>query len=405
MKKLLLLALTGCNALLGNDNFTTIGDAGDPCVAAGQPTTSLTGVVFAPNGTLPLHGAAVYVPTEALAPIPAGVGKPVCASGAPVAFGRTNARGEFELSNVPSGDVRLVIQVGKWRREVMVPNVQACAANPVGAALTRLPRSGAEGDMPQIAISTGSADALECMLRDVGIAESEFVTGSDPGHVHMFVENGTGQLDATPLDPAATSLFSPASALDAFDVVMLGCPGNPSTVATTTTTAAAKAWTEKGGWLFLTHFQFQWLVLGPAPWSTLATFTTSPGATTPTVASVDRTSPIGMQQAEWLRTVGASTTLGEFPLTAGKNACTMADTTQVTRRMFLDPARNGGLMGVQNFTFDASNGGRVTFGDIHVSGVGGSATSSFPASCPATTPNANELALMFEMFETPTCDP
>ena len=32
------------------------------CAAMGQPSTALTGTVFAPNGTLPLYGITVYIP-------------------------------------------------------------------------------------------------------------------------------------------------------------------------------------------------------------------------------------------------------------------------------------------------------------------------------------------------------
>ena len=71
--------------------------------------------------------------------------------------------GTFKLEGVPSGkDVPLVIQVGKWRREVKLDlTLDKCAMNAVAnKELTRLPKNKSEGHIPRIAVTTGQRDAL-----------------------------------------------------------------------------------------------------------------------------------------------------------------------------------------------------------------------------------------------------
>ncbi len=43
------------------------------CSAMGMPATTISGVVLAPNGTLPLYGINVYVPNSDPGPMPSGL--------------------------------------------------------------------------------------------------------------------------------------------------------------------------------------------------------------------------------------------------------------------------------------------------------------------------------------------
>ena len=69
-------------------------------------------------------------------------------------------------------------------------NVAQCvdndAATLAGARL-RMPRNHTEGDIPNIAVSTGAADSLECLLMRMGVDKGEY-TG-DPtgaGRINIF---------------------------------------------------------------------------------------------------------------------------------------------------------------------------------------------------------------------------
>src|SRR4051812_30755249 len=88
----LLLSLSiGCGGKKGDDNGDDNGvDACKGiecqvvnCTAMSLPPTTLTGTVFAPNGTLPLNGVNVYVPRDPLPPFTEGVTCDRCATTLP----------------------------------------------------------------------------------------------------------------------------------------------------------------------------------------------------------------------------------------------------------------------------------------------------------------------------------
>lgn len=73
------------------------------CPAGVTSTTSVSGTVYAPNGTDPLPNVLVYVPNAALAPMPSGVSCSVSASGSPLVWTTSNSDGTFVLTNMPVG--------------------------------------------------------------------------------------------------------------------------------------------------------------------------------------------------------------------------------------------------------------------------------------------------------------
>src|SRR4051812_5007046 len=55
----------------------------DDCAARGMPDTTISGTVFAPNGTLALYGVNVYIPASDPGPLPDGVMCSQCQSSIP----------------------------------------------------------------------------------------------------------------------------------------------------------------------------------------------------------------------------------------------------------------------------------------------------------------------------------
>ena len=61
-----------------------------------------------------------------------------------------------------------------------------------------MPRNKTEGDIPFTAVSTGNVDALECVLRKMGVDQAEFTQPSGTGRIQMYRGNGAKDGNNTP---------------------------------------------------------------------------------------------------------------------------------------------------------------------------------------------------------------
>jgi hypothetical protein len=391
------------------------------CGETQQQTTTLAGTIYDPAGRLPLYNVVVYVPNAPLDPIADGVTCGQCAgtaSGKPLVATLTDANGKFVLTNPPVGkNIPLVIQVGKWRREVTIPEIFPCQDNVLtDVNLTRLPRDQSEGHIPLIAVTTGHADALDCLLRKIGIADQEFTTDTGTGRVHMYVggsgTNGQGatQLASGVVYPNASTLWSSVPKLLNYDIMVLTCEGSQYPEAKKPYLANVKAYADMGGRIFDGHLHFYWIYKGLAPWPTTAAWIgvgTDLGNIT---ANVDSTFPKGAALSDWLFNVGASSTKGLIDIVMAQHSVN-ADAKPISQRwIYLDSP-----MSVQYLTFNtpveaapAQQCGRVVFTDIHVSATGGVSDVShpdtpFPTGCKTTDLSPQEKALEFMFFDLSSC--
>ena len=201
--------------------YTDGGCAGLQCAitsCSNDGGTTITGRIMDPAGANPLYNVLAYVPMydpaqpssipagQGVQPITGGVTFPsgvTCDScsylytGNPIAIGTSGTDGRFTITNAPSGsNIPVVVQVGKWRTHTTVSTVTDCTDNAAGDI--KLPGKADGTDpivsIPQIAISMGGADSLECLPYRMGLAPSEFTSGaSASGHIHVFTGGGFGR--------------------------------------------------------------------------------------------------------------------------------------------------------------------------------------------------------------------
>jgi hypothetical protein len=292
---------------------------------AGGGDTTVTGTVFAPNGKLPLYNAIVYVPNSKPEPLTKGATCDKCGAvtGNPVVSAITDAHGEFTLKNVPIGkDIPLVIQIGKWRRQVTIPSVAECEQTKLtDPELTRLPKKQSEGDMPQIALTTGGCDKLGCMLPKVGIDPSEFGVEADgPSkavHTYAGLGGGGGAAGAPSGAPNASTLWGDLSKLMKYDLTILSCEcsehlDNKGGSASGAPFTVMSDYMKAGGRIFTTDFMYTWYrYAGDAQLKTAASWRGgAPLGGSP--MSLDDTFPKGKALVDWLQVVGATPTPGQL---------------------------------------------------------------------------------------------
>jgi hypothetical protein len=421
----------------GSDGGGTLPDGGQctnlKCRQVSCPpgtTTSLTGSVYDPSGQVALYNAIVYVPNAPVEPLPTGVTCDQCGSlvsGNPIAITLTGPDGKFKLDNVPVGpNIPLVIQIGKWRRQVVVPfNVQACTSQPItDVNLLRLPRNQSEGDLPQMAISTGNADRFECLLRKMGISNSEMTHPAGNGRLHFYRDNGLNN-DAGYL--ADTQLLSSGTAMARYDVVLLPCRGNerfqnnPGTPASTYTQNIIN-YTSAGGRLFTTHYGYVWMAYAQQPFPSTANWTPDPdqdhNPPNPFTVNVNRSFPKGDAFAHWLWDAGASTTFGQLSVAETRHDVSGTDAGTTTWLAANNPTGGAGWS-VQHLTFntpwnppplpDGDAGvqcGRVVFSDFHVTAgalIPSGRNGTFPHDCAGGPMTPQEKALVFMLFDVSSC--
>ena len=339
-------------------------------------------------------------------------------SGHPLAATLTDANGHFTLANMPAAtNVPVVLLAGKWRRQISVASVPQCTNTPLDAAQTRLPVNHVEGDIAHIAVVTGSADGLECLIRKVGINDAEFSTNAGNGRIHLFA--GTGGSSTYHFDAASggavfasgSTLWASSAALSAYDQVMLACDGiaNPGSAISPGALIAMQAYADEGGRVYFAHWHNYWLQ-HVASWSGVATWNDLATPPDPLAAQVATDFPQAFVEATWLMTTGASASFGTLSIHGPRQTAISIDG-NVARRWIYATANSQPSMQVFTFTtpvgaLPSNQIGRVLFTDMHDNSDFSSTAKAFPSGV-CTSPTGNltpqEKALIYATFDLQRC--
>lgn len=396
---------------------------------ANGATTSVSGIVYDPAGRNPLYNVAVFVPNKQPAPFTYGASCDRCDTlytGSPIAATLTDAMGRFKLDNVPVGtDIPLVIQIGKWRRQLRVANVAECRDNPQPDKTLRLPRNRAEGDIPKIAISTGGADTLECLLRRVGVDASEYGPGAaSEGRVHIYHgDHGSDDPEAPNTDPpgpeSRAALWDTRDHLMAYDLLLLSCEGDETTGMNQ---QALHDYASAGGRVFASHYHYSWFNTGPYGSENLAKWTRGANGIGNITSTIVTTLPNGQPFAKgqalatWLGHVQALEN-GKLPIEDAKHNADVSASNTPSQPWIVADQDTEAPGATQYFSFNTPTDaldntadtmgmycGRVVFSDLHVGGASNDDKGDpVPTGCSDGALSPQEAALEFMLFDLSSC--
>ncbi len=429
---------------IGFGDFDAGADGSKPCTnlclqqkqCANGGTTSLSGTVMDPAGKVPLYNVLVYVPNAPVAPITSGASCDRCGSvsGDPLVTALTGVDGKFKLENVPVGqNIPLVVQIGKWRRQLVIPSVAECADTAIDAEQIRLPRKKSEGDIPQIALTTGGADVMECWLRKVGLADEEFTVGNGNGKVHFYAGSGGGvttSFQSGPAFSAAKDFWSDQSNLMKYDIVILSCEGitAPDTKPPEALDAM-KQFANAGGRIFASHWHRYWFSTAargnaepagpkPSPFEDFATWQDRGDPQNPSFGVIDQSFPKGKAMHDWLAqpsvqalcpgATGCNNNANQadkLPIRDPRHNVDAVDNNRATSWITVPNGQNTAHQYVSfNTPIPAPEDqkcGRVVYSDLHVTTA--DEHGPWPNGCKTTELTPQEKALEFMLFDLSSC--
>ena len=398
---------------------------------------TVIGYVYAPNGTLPLYDVQVFVPNAPLAPFTQGVQCYNCStppSGSPITTALSDATGKFTLTGVPTGkNIPLVVQIGKWRRQTFIPNVEGCLINTLtDPNLSRLPRSQAEGNMPHIALTTGGCDQMGCMLPKLGIDPAEFGVQSDgydkAVNLYQGGTTGTQPTGAT----SAANLWGDPTVLNTYDIGIFSCEcdehlANKGGADTSADFENVQDFLNAGGRILTADFQYVWYKYSPDPsvgGSPVGSSTigigevAGGGASGGSPITLGTSFPKGSALAAWLANVYSGVPLPSgaiFPLDSDSQMGESAPDDVFSNVQSLDATKtvtwgtSSSPTGPRVFTMNAPVGvaadeqcGKAVHVDAHID-TAEMVGAGYPMSGCTTTLEPNEAMYAFLLFDLSSC--
>jgi hypothetical protein len=409
------------------------------CPPGGE--TIVRGRVTAPNGVDPIRDAIVYVPVSgAPSEFPQGVACEVCnnpVGGRTVTQAYTDIDGNFELRRVPvTASTPIVIQKGRWRRTATL-SVNKCQSHDLGVEQARLPRNQGEGGMPRMAVAVGDYDAIECVLRHVGIDRGEFTSPAQAGTVHLYdneYPEGIGRPGpGAPGGVNVSTLLRDLNKMLQYHLIFLNCAETTYSADLLREAGVKKNlvdYVSRGGRLYTTDWSYDY-IQQPAPFSPFICFNddkpctdtaphgfaaaTAPGrggGPEPFTAVVNQSTPSGKALATWLSRLDLTPKIldGKFQVVDLLPDWVLIRQTAADMGRFPSTTWLTGTVKNQNrpmtVTFDypvppAQSCGKVLYSSYHTREH--TDRLAFPRYCPAGKMIPQEYVLEFLIFEISSC--
>jgi hypothetical protein len=381
-------AAFACSSTKGS-GFDNVGDGGGPNLGgeaglglfddATAPTglaVTLTGKVFAPNGTLPLAGTLVYVSDREIPPIPQGTYCDKCVELPDGTFTLSKADGTFSLpTRLTTGKHTIVTQKGQFRR-VREFEVTAEGEIKIPAATTTLPgrRDMSRGDdTPRMVILKSGLDfdKIEESLTKLGIQDVE-------------IQN-------------SYNLTRNAAQLKQYHVVFIPCDTRtPAEAQDSGVQNNLRDFVNSGGKLYVTDWSYEWV---RQPFGGFIQFEGGTGFGAATVSEYDGAgAAVDGDLDSWLKDSArqASFTLkGNYTRIGGVNMLPGKDAdgkdAVITPKVWMNVKYSG-----RDYPSTVSFGqtcGRVLFSTYHTEGGFGGSGEFLP----------QEMALLYVLLEVSTC--
>ena len=374
------------------DGGNGFGTGPNPDAAIGTPAVvaHLTGKVVAPEGTIPISGALIYLAGTTPPPIPSGVYCDKCVELTPTTpYTYSKADGTFDLGAFSTGPQTLVVQKGQFRRAW--PIQVAGPTQVVPQKSTTLPGKSdpaAGDDIPKMAVVQARWDAIEVSLAKLGLGQVVTSGGIIP---MTTVKNAS-------FDIVNTSLLSDATKLAQYNIVFAGCSFSEGTTCSTSQPAGnskvqknLQDYVAKGGKLYTSDYSYE---LMRQPWPGFVHWDGESGALGSACQgdAYDATAQVSDPGlSSWLTAIGEPTPTLKQSWTSISSVSAQMGTDQNGKAAMITPKV---WMSGNNkpMTVSFQNGcGRVLFSTYHTEGDGASALL------------AQEKALLYVLLEVGVC--
>jgi hypothetical protein len=210
-----------------------------------------------------------------------------------------------------------------------------------------------------------------------------------------------------------------------YDAIMMSCEGSTSAFRDQkpqTSIDNLTAYADAGGRVFYSHLHLYWLqnMMGYGATANYLGGLNPPPS--PATFTVNQAFPKGAAFAQWLQGVGATTTLGELPLTGSEHSVPAVTAPTVEWLSMTNPNNTNNQHSSQALSFnvplanpEAQQCGRNTFVDLHVkhtvTPTGGTPTGGddsdpskpFPTGCSARDMSPQQKAAAFLFFDLTGC--